>query len=78
MTSVVVNVVIVVAVSLPKGRNKGWQGLRLVGLLHDKWRHHLSPPPKFRHATGRDGKIFQPPHTWFLPQPPTRLSNPWI
>ncbi|GFW96787.1 hypothetical protein TNCV_2159231, partial [Trichonephila clavipes] len=25
-----------------------------VGLLHDRWRHHLSLPPQFMHGTGGD------------------------
>ncbi|GFX84130.1 uncharacterized protein TNCV_4859381 [Trichonephila clavipes] len=32
-----------------------------VGLLYDRWRHHLSPPPQFRHGTGGEGNILQPP-----------------
>ncbi|GFU27426.1 uncharacterized protein TNCV_3323361 [Trichonephila clavipes] len=31
-----------------------------VGLLHDRWRHHLSPFPQFRHGTGGKGNILQP------------------
>ncbi|GFW75690.1 uncharacterized protein TNCV_4428731 [Trichonephila clavipes] len=50
---------VVVAVSFRKGRNESCQSL--VGLLHDRWRHHLSPPPQFRHGTRREGNIFQPP-----------------
>ncbi|GFU05212.1 uncharacterized protein TNCV_575411 [Trichonephila clavipes] len=32
-----------------------------VGLLYDRWRLHLSPPPQFRPGTGREGNILQPP-----------------
>ncbi|GFX48636.1 uncharacterized protein TNCV_585331 [Trichonephila clavipes] len=32
-----------------------------VGLLHDRWRHKLSPLPQFRHGTGGEGNIFQYP-----------------
>ncbi|GFY26191.1 hypothetical protein TNCV_355071 [Trichonephila clavipes] len=35
--------------------------VRQVGLLHDRWRHHLSPPPQFRHGTGLEGNILQCP-----------------
>ncbi|GFV08623.1 uncharacterized protein TNCV_3868971 [Trichonephila clavipes] len=35
--------------------------VRQVGLLYDRWRRHLSPPPQFRHGTGRKGNIPQPP-----------------
>ncbi|GFV63294.1 uncharacterized protein TNCV_1373911 [Trichonephila clavipes] len=34
---------------------------RHVGLLYDRWRHHLSPHPQFRHGTGWEGNILQPP-----------------
>ncbi|GFV96902.1 uncharacterized protein TNCV_4351151 [Trichonephila clavipes] len=37
------------------------QSLRQVGLLNIRWQHHLSPPPHFRHRTGWEGNIFQPP-----------------
>ncbi|GFW75072.1 uncharacterized protein TNCV_447771 [Trichonephila clavipes] len=43
-----------------KGRNESCQCLRQVGLLYDRWRHHLSPPPQFRYGTGREGNILQP------------------
>ncbi|GFU73837.1 uncharacterized protein TNCV_554651 [Trichonephila clavipes] len=26
--------------------------VRQVGLLYDRWQHHRSPPPPFRHGTG--------------------------
>ncbi|GFV55785.1 uncharacterized protein TNCV_1509261 [Trichonephila clavipes] len=32
-----------------------------VGLLYDRWRHHLSPPLQFRHGTGGEGNILQTP-----------------
>ncbi|GFY17330.1 uncharacterized protein TNCV_1091031 [Trichonephila clavipes] len=32
-----------------------------VGLLYDRWRRHRSPPPQFRHGTGGEGNILQPP-----------------
>ncbi|GFX62767.1 uncharacterized protein TNCV_3350931 [Trichonephila clavipes] len=35
--------------------------LRQVALLHNRWRHHLFPPPQFRHRTGGERNIFQPP-----------------
>ncbi|GFW25565.1 uncharacterized protein TNCV_1308261 [Trichonephila clavipes] len=35
--------------------------MRQVGLLYDRWRHHLSPPPQFRHGTGGEENILQPP-----------------
>ncbi|GFV66811.1 uncharacterized protein TNCV_1780281 [Trichonephila clavipes] len=31
------------------------------GLLYDIWRHHQSPPLQFRHETGGEGNILQPP-----------------
>ncbi|GFW70253.1 hypothetical protein TNCV_3337711 [Trichonephila clavipes] len=36
---------VVGGVSIPKGRKERCQSLRKVGLLHDRWRHHLSPSP---------------------------------
>ncbi|GFT82009.1 uncharacterized protein TNCV_3909541 [Trichonephila clavipes] len=33
--------------------------VRQVGLLYDRWRHHRSPPPQFRHGTGGEGNILQ-------------------
>ncbi|GFV93477.1 hypothetical protein TNCV_1987911 [Trichonephila clavipes] len=33
--------------------------VRQVGFLYDRWRHHLSPPPQFRHGTGGEGNILQ-------------------
>ncbi|GFY01770.1 uncharacterized protein TNCV_1467621 [Trichonephila clavipes] len=35
--------------------------VKQVGLLYDKWRHHRSPPPQFRHGTGGEKIIFQSP-----------------
>ncbi|GFT29127.1 transposable element Tcb1 transposase [Trichonephila clavipes] len=35
--------------------------VRQVGLLYDRWQHHLSPPPQFRHRTGGEENILQPP-----------------
>ncbi|GFV97481.1 uncharacterized protein TNCV_2039891 [Trichonephila clavipes] len=35
--------------------------VRQVGLLSDRWRHYRSPPPQFRHGTGGEGNILQPP-----------------
>ncbi|GFU46892.1 uncharacterized protein TNCV_640431 [Trichonephila clavipes] len=32
-----------------------------VGLLYDRWRHHISSPPQFRYGTGGEGNILQPP-----------------
>ncbi|GFW32683.1 uncharacterized protein TNCV_3679311 [Trichonephila clavipes] len=46
---------------LPQGRNESCQSLRQVGLLYDRWQHHLSPRPQFRHGTGEEGNILQPP-----------------
>ncbi|GFS68607.1 hypothetical protein TNCV_4585051 [Trichonephila clavipes] len=67
----------VVAVSFPKGRNESCQSPRQVELLHNRWRHHLSPPPEFRHGTG--GKyspaLFQP---WFLLRSTPKPSDPLI
>ncbi|GFV98335.1 uncharacterized protein TNCV_622941 [Trichonephila clavipes] len=51
----------VVVVSFPKGGNKRCQSLRQVGLLYDRWRHHLSPASQFRQGTGGEGNILQPP-----------------
>ncbi|GFV43205.1 histonelysine Nmethyltransferase SETMARlike [Trichonephila clavipes] len=42
-------------------RNESCQSLRQFGLLHDRWRHYLSPPPQFRHGTGGKGNFLQPP-----------------
>ncbi|GFX95320.1 hypothetical protein TNCV_849101 [Trichonephila clavipes] len=35
--------------------------VRLVGLLYDRWRHHLPPHPQFRHETGREVNILRSP-----------------
>ncbi|GFS74811.1 uncharacterized protein TNCV_1395131 [Trichonephila clavipes] len=35
--------------------------VRQVRLLYDRWRLHRFPPPQFRHETGREGNILQPP-----------------
>ncbi|GFU08972.1 uncharacterized protein TNCV_1318471 [Trichonephila clavipes] len=35
--------------------------VRQVGLLYDRWRHHRSQPPQFRHGTGGEGNVLQPP-----------------
>ncbi|GFW04663.1 putative DD41D transposase [Trichonephila clavipes] len=32
-----------------------------VRLHYERWRHHRSPPPQFRHGTGREGNVPQPP-----------------
>ncbi|GFV36875.1 uncharacterized protein TNCV_1701711 [Trichonephila clavipes] len=42
-----------------QGRNESCQNLRQVGLLHNRWRHHLFSPPQFRHGT--EGNILQSP-----------------
>ncbi|GFW26688.1 uncharacterized protein TNCV_2850781 [Trichonephila clavipes] len=34
--------------------------VRQVGLPYNRWRHHLSPRPQFRHGTGEEGNILQP------------------
>ncbi|GFU81807.1 uncharacterized protein TNCV_3087191 [Trichonephila clavipes] len=34
--------------------------VRQVGLIYDRWRHHQSAPPQFRHGTGGEGNILQP------------------
>ncbi|GFT52426.1 uncharacterized protein TNCV_502521 [Trichonephila clavipes] len=47
--------------SFLKERNESCQSLRQVRLLHNKWRHHLPPPPQFRHGTGGERNILQPP-----------------
>ncbi|GFT76590.1 uncharacterized protein TNCV_3678271 [Trichonephila clavipes] len=52
-------VVVAAAVSFPKGKNESCQSLKQVGLLYDRWRHHLSPPPQFRHGTGGEVNILQ-------------------
>ncbi|GFU99882.1 uncharacterized protein TNCV_1257311 [Trichonephila clavipes] len=44
-----------------QGGNESCQSLRQVGLLYDRWRHHLSPPPQFRYGSGGEGNILQPP-----------------
>ncbi|GFU77932.1 hypothetical protein TNCV_521321 [Trichonephila clavipes] len=38
--------------------------LRQVGLLCGRWQHHRSPPPQFRHGTGGERNILQPPPLW--------------
>ncbi|GFW91405.1 uncharacterized protein TNCV_3375711 [Trichonephila clavipes] len=35
--------------------------VRQVGLPYGRWRHHRSPPPQFRHGTGWERNILQPP-----------------
>ncbi|GFU82390.1 hypothetical protein TNCV_2462731 [Trichonephila clavipes] len=63
--------VVVVVVSF-----QSCQSLRQVGLLYNRRRHHLSPPPQFRHGTGGEGNIFSSPlHPGFLLRPTTRLSD---
>ncbi|GFW61407.1 uncharacterized protein TNCV_346551 [Trichonephila clavipes] len=52
---------VVLVVSFLKEGNESCQSLRQVGLLHDRWRHHLSPSPHFRYGTGGEGNILQPP-----------------
>ncbi|GFT88890.1 hypothetical protein TNCV_906951 [Trichonephila clavipes] len=54
------------------------QSLRQVGLLHDRWRQHLSPFPQFRY--GLEGmEIFSNTlHQLFLLRLPAGLSNPLI
>ncbi|GFX19040.1 uncharacterized protein TNCV_323441 [Trichonephila clavipes] len=52
--------VVAAAVSFPKGRNESCQSLRQVGLLDNRWRHRLSPPPQFRHGTGGEGNVLHP------------------
>ncbi|GFT26805.1 hypothetical protein TNCV_3709891 [Trichonephila clavipes] len=45
-----------------------------VGLQDDRWRHHLSPTPKFRHRIER-GKYSPAPYpSCFLLRPPTGLT----
>ncbi|GFX99507.1 uncharacterized protein TNCV_3039821 [Trichonephila clavipes] len=60
--SIQLRIVYVAAVvkSFPKGRNESCQSLRQARLLHDRWRHHLSPTPQFIHGTGGERNI-QPP-----------------
>ncbi|GFV17897.1 hypothetical protein TNCV_4494401, partial [Trichonephila clavipes] len=41
----------------------------------DRWRHHVSPPPQFRHGTEGEGNILQSPA---LVIQPAKLSNPLI
>ncbi|GFX94354.1 uncharacterized protein TNCV_4293991 [Trichonephila clavipes] len=41
--------------------NVATESERQVGLLYNRWRHHRSPPPQFRHGTGVEGNILQPP-----------------
>ncbi|GFW80660.1 hypothetical protein TNCV_3235121 [Trichonephila clavipes] len=41
----------------------------------DRWRHHLSPPPQFRHGIEGEGNVLQFPA---LVTQPTRLSDPLI
>ncbi|GFT43293.1 hypothetical protein TNCV_2521341 [Trichonephila clavipes] len=41
---------IVVVMSFPNGKKENCQSLRQFGLLHDRWRHPLFPPPQFKHA----------------------------
>ncbi|GFX56754.1 uncharacterized protein TNCV_495021 [Trichonephila clavipes] len=45
----------------PKGKNECCQSLRLAGILYNRLRHHLSPPPQCRNGTGGEGNILQPP-----------------
>ncbi|GFV37610.1 transposable element Tcb2 transposase [Trichonephila clavipes] len=45
----------------------------MVGLLFDRWRHHLSPPPQFRHETGGERNIIQRP-TPMVPAATTRKT----
>ncbi|GFV19304.1 hypothetical protein TNCV_163881 [Trichonephila clavipes] len=53
--------IVVAVVSFPKGRNERSRSLRQVGLLYDRWRHLLSPPPQFRHETRGKRNVLQPP-----------------
>ncbi|GFV11756.1 hypothetical protein TNCV_977451 [Trichonephila clavipes] len=53
----------------------GCEATIAVGLLNDRWRHHLSPPPQFRHGTGGEETFSSPLHSWFLLRTPTRLSD---
>ncbi|GFU13162.1 uncharacterized protein TNCV_1445661 [Trichonephila clavipes] len=51
--------IIVVVVFFSKGRNECCQSMRQVEILYDRWRHYLSP--QFRHGTGGERNILQPP-----------------
>ncbi|GFY31470.1 uncharacterized protein TNCV_4990291 [Trichonephila clavipes] len=47
---------------LPEGKELMLpEPVRQVGLLYDRWRRHLSPPPQFKYGTGGEGTIPQPP-----------------
>ncbi|GFY16558.1 hypothetical protein TNCV_735851 [Trichonephila clavipes] len=49
------NMWFVVVVFFPRGRKESCQSLRQVRLLHDRWRHQLSPLSQFRHRLeGKD------------------------
>ncbi|GFV52978.1 hypothetical protein TNCV_2876441 [Trichonephila clavipes] len=52
---------VAVDVSFLKGRKESCQSLRQIGLLYDTWRHHLSPPPQFRHELKERGKYSPAP-----------------
>ncbi|GFW52180.1 hypothetical protein TNCV_2426271 [Trichonephila clavipes] len=39
---------------------------RSVGLLHDRWRHHLSPPPQFGHGLESREIFYSTLYPWFM------------
>ncbi|GFW70035.1 uncharacterized protein TNCV_1404881 [Trichonephila clavipes] len=52
---------VVVVVSFPEGKEGMLpEPVRQIGLLDDRWRHHRSPPPQFKHGTGGEGNVIQP------------------
>ncbi|GFU62002.1 hypothetical protein TNCV_4022841 [Trichonephila clavipes] len=55
------------------GGSSNWLGEIPQG--DDRWQHHLSPPPHFRHGTEREGNILR---SSALVIQPTRLSDPLI
>ncbi|GFW58139.1 hypothetical protein TNCV_2742831 [Trichonephila clavipes] len=65
-------------VSFPKKRKESCQSLRQVGLLHDRWRHHLSPPPQFRHGLEGREIFFTPCTRGFSCDCPQDFWTPWF
>ncbi|GFY04742.1 uncharacterized protein TNCV_419961 [Trichonephila clavipes] len=35
--------------------------VKQIGIFYDRWRHHQSPPPQFRHGIGGEINILHPP-----------------
>ncbi|GFW71221.1 hypothetical protein TNCV_536391 [Trichonephila clavipes] len=67
--------VVAAGVSFPK-LVVSCQSLRQGGLLHNRWRHHLSPTPQFRQGLERRENILQHPALVVSAATPHKTSEP--